>query len=71
MSVHKTRDMVTLWYFERDAQREKALRAKMEEFTSFNDINADEFKAAAAPLYPKIRQKVGDDIWAKVETALK
>ena len=63
--------MVMAWSFERDAQRENSLRAKMEEFTSFNDINADEFKAAAAPLYPKIQQKVGDDFWAKVETALK
>ena len=70
-AVQKAGDMVMAWSFERDAQRENSLRAKMEEFTSFNDINADEFKAAAAPLYPKIRQKVGDDIWAQVETALK
>jgi TRAP-type C4-dicarboxylate transport system substrate-binding protein len=42
----------------------------MEEFSEFNNIDTDAFKKAAAPLYPKIKTKVGDDIWAKVEAAL-
>jgi tripartite ATP-independent transporter DctP family solute receptor len=69
-AVQDAGESVMRWSFERDLERETSLRGKMEEFSEFNNIDTDAFKKAAAPLYPKIKTKVGDDIWAKVEAAL-
>jgi TRAP-type C4-dicarboxylate transport system substrate-binding protein len=69
-AVQDAGESVMRWSFERDLERENSLRGKMEEFSEFNNIDTDAFKKAAAPLYPKIKAKVGDDIWAKVEAAL-
>ena len=59
------------WSFQRDLEREIDLRGKMEKYSMFNEIDSAAFKKAAAPLYPKIKAKVGDATWAKVEAALK
>ena len=70
-AVKESGNLVMRWSFKRDLEREKNLRGKMEKFSKFNEIDAVAFKKAAAPLYPKIKAKVGDAIWAKVEAALK
>ena len=65
-AVQEAGDVVMKWSFQRDLERENDLRGKMEKFSKFNKIDS-----AAAPLYPKIKAKVGDATWAKVEAALK
>lgn len=70
-AVQDAGNSVMKWSFKRDLERENSLRSKMEKFSKFNNIDAKAFKKAAAPLYPKIKAKVGSAIWAKVEAALK
>ena len=56
---------------EQSAANESKLRAAMEEYSAFNDIDADAFREAAKPLYAEIEEKVGKDLWAKVLAAAK
>lgn len=70
-AVQGAGDAVMKWSFQRDLERENDLRGKMEKYSKFNEIDSAAFKKAAAPLYPKIKAKVGNAIWAKVEAALK
>ena len=56
---------------EQSAANESKLRASMEEYSAFNDIDADAFREAAKPLYAEIEEKVGKDLWAKVLAAAK
>lgn len=70
-AVQEAGDLIMDWSFIRGAERDDLLRVKMAEQVEFNDIDSAAFKAAAAPLYPKIQAKVGDELWAKVQEALK
>lgn len=59
------------WSFQRGKERDDLLKSKMADQVEYNDIDSAAFKAAAAPLYPKIQEKVGDELWNRVMAALK
>jgi len=59
------------WSFQRDIERDNTLRAKMEKYSKFNNIDSAAFKKMAVPMYQELKETVGDEIWGKAMATLK
>ena len=68
-AITEASEVAMAFSHEQSAANESALRAKMEEHSAFNDIDAAAFREAAMPLYAEIEKKVGKELWAKVLAA--
>ncbi len=73
-AIREATAVATEYSFKAGTEKDKSLRSKMvaqNPKLKFNDIDAPAFKEMAKPIYATIEEKVGKEIWAKVQAAMK
>ncbi len=70
-AIEEAAQVAADYSFVRGEELETSIRERIGKHSKFNDIDSTAFRKAAQPLYAKIKEAVGPEIWQKAMAALK